>query len=341
MEIRGVQSVEYNVAQYCFPSNNLSCLREMRTRSETVIMYIFFSALSGCTVFLNLLVIISISHFKQLHTPTNLLILSLAVADFVVGLIVMPIESIRMIENCWYFGVIFCSLFPFILYLVVSASLGNLVFISIDRFIAVNDPLRYNSKVTMRKTMFCIFLSWFCSIVYAVILLYDHLCNPVVHSSCVGQCTVVSDYAVAMTDLIVTFLSPCMAMISLYVRIFHTARKQIKLITAAASNVCQLHSKAVVAKKSEHKAAKTLGVVVLMYLICWIPYYICILTMSTISTSSLTINIFSWFMYSNSCINPIIYAFFYPWFKTSAQHILSRKILDKSSSFRNLFPENS
>ncbi len=107
-------------------------------------------------MFLNLLVIISISHFKQLHTPTNLIILSLAVADLIVGLIVIPFMGITFIESCWYFGETFCSLFLFISFMVVSASLGNLVFISVDRYIAVSDPLRYTIRVTTDKLCFAL-----------------------------------------------------------------------------------------------------------------------------------------------------------------------------------------
>ncbi|KAM6970015.1 trace amine-associated receptor 6-like [Aplochiton taeniatus] len=131
-------------------------------------MYIFFGSLSLFTVFLNLLVIVSISHFKQLHTPTNMLVLSLAVADFLIGLIVIPVEGIKLVQSCWYFGQWMCTAFKGMVYIIVFASLYNLVVIAVDRYIAVCDPLLYYSKITMA------FLSW--------VLLINASINPLLYA---------------------------------------------------------------------------------------------------------------------------------------------------------------
>ncbi|KAI4904333.1 hypothetical protein NFI96_033543 [Prochilodus magdalenae] len=121
--------------QYCFPENNSSCRKEVRTEPGNLLLYVFLSCVSVCTVVLNLLVIISISHFKQLHTPTNLLILSLAVADLLVGLVVMPVNIMELIDSCWYLGRVACSVYPLITFVSGSGSLFSMVFIAVDRIL--------------------------------------------------------------------------------------------------------------------------------------------------------------------------------------------------------------
>lgn len=60
-------------------------------------------------VTLNQLLIISISPFKQLHAPTHLLLLSSAISDLLVGLLVLPVETIRSTETRWLMGDFVCE----------------------------------------------------------------------------------------------------------------------------------------------------------------------------------------------------------------------------------------
>ncbi|XP_067289393.1 trace amine-associated receptor 13c-like [Pseudorasbora parva] len=309
--------------QYCFPNNSLSCFKEIKHEVEYAILYIFISLLSVFTVFLNLLVIISISHFKQLHTPTNMLILSLAVADLIVGLIVIPLMGITFIESCWYFGETFCSIFLFIAFMVVSASLGNLVFISVDRYIAVSDPLRYTVRVTTDKVVFCIIINWLCSSIYSVIILSNTMFYPETHDKCYGDCTVSFKFEHVVTDLIVTFVAPSSVIMFIYVKIFCVAKHQAKVVNSVTG-----------VSRSQRKAETTLGIVVMVYFMCWIPYYI--VTLIGGNESSVEFNVTCWILYINSCMNPLIYALFYKWFRITAKHIVTLKILKPSSEYLSL-----
>nr|XP_055062967.1 trace amine-associated receptor 13c-like [Misgurnus anguillicaudatus] len=317
---------EDHETQYCFPAINSSCIKTKRSTYEYNIMYVFFSLLSVWTVFLNLLVIISISHFKKLHTPTNMLILSLAVADLFVGLIIMPLEAIRLIETCWYFGDIICRLFIFILGLLVSTSLSNLVLIAVDRYVAVCHPLLYPQKITTTRTIIIICVSWFCSSVYSISIVMTISQRKY---TCYGECIIMSSFALIIIDLFLSFLLPCIVIITLYLRIFYVAHQQVKVINSLLRSEKHL-TESSVRRKSESKAALTLGIIVTVYLFCWIPYYSLTLTPNTRMTSVIAYFIL-WMVYINSALNPLIYAIFYPWFRTSVKHILNLSKIFKTS----------
>ncbi|XP_069454089.1 trace amine-associated receptor 2-like [Ovis canadensis] len=123
-------------------------------------MYSFMAGAIFITVFGNLAMILSISYFKQLHTPTNFLILSMAVTDFLLGFTIMPYSMIRSVENCWYFGLTFCKIhYSFDLMLSIT-SIFHLCSVAIDRFYAICYPLQYSIKMTIPVIKQLLVLCW-------------------------------------------------------------------------------------------------------------------------------------------------------------------------------------
>ncbi|XP_060883146.1 trace amine-associated receptor 13c-like [Labrus mixtus] len=323
-------------AELCYPQLlNSSCRGIMRPRTEAILFYALLSSIAVLTVVLNLLVIISISHFRQLHTPTNLLLLSLAISDLLVGLLVMPVETVRFIETCWLLGDLMCAMSDIIAFTLTSASVGNMVLISIDRYVAICHPLQYSNQITRSRVELCVCLCWACSILYTVLILKEHLRQPDRYNSCFGECVVVINYVSGTVDLVFTFIGPCVVILVLYMRVFIVAVSQARAmqthITGAAVGKVRI-----TAMKSERKAAKTLGIVILVFLITFCPYYYPSLAGQDISNSASSWAIVTWLLYFNSCLNPLIYALFYPWFRKAIKIIVTLKILEQYSSLTNI-----
>uniref|UniRef100_A0AAZ3QBD6 G-protein coupled receptors family 1 profile domain-containing protein n=1 Tax=Oncorhynchus tshawytscha TaxID=74940 RepID=A0AAZ3QBD6_ONCTS len=125
-----------------------------------------------------------------LHTPTNLLILSLAVSDLLVGLIVIPVVTVAIMESCWGFGEYFWACNFYISFECTSLLLSNLVLISINLYVAVCDPLLYHSKITIRGTICCISITLCCCIIYDAVIIKD-VVNAQTPSRCLKECFIV------------------------------------------------------------------------------------------------------------------------------------------------------
>ncbi|XP_072515018.1 trace amine-associated receptor 7c-like [Salminus brasiliensis] len=276
---------------------------------------------------------------KELHTPTNLLILSLAVADLLVGMFVMPVRIMELIDSCWYLGETACSASLVINGFSMAASLCSLILIAVDRYIAVSDPLLYSTRITVSKTSLFISLGWSLCLLYIIIYLYfnHHLLQSQIISRCYGECVVSIKDSWVIVDLVLLFLAPCSVILILYSIIFIAARRQAKAVRAV-TDASKRHGSA---NSSKTKAAKTLGIVIFVYLACWIPFYISSpnLSVESLTTSSIVWTVFVWVICLNSSVNPLIYAIFYPWFRTSVKFIVTCRIFKFSSSRFNLLPE--
>uniref|UniRef100_A0A3B4YXW6 G-protein coupled receptors family 1 profile domain-containing protein n=1 Tax=Seriola lalandi dorsalis TaxID=1841481 RepID=A0A3B4YXW6_SERLL len=316
--------------ELCFSQLNNSCRKTMHSHSEAMFIYSLLSFITLLTVVLNLLVIISISHFRQLHTTTNLLLLSLAVTDFLVGLLQMPAE-ILLFRGCWILGDFICAVNHFLGYLIVSVSVGSMVLISIDRYMAICDPMFYNTKVTLRRVQYCVCLLWIFSAVHSTWILRDFLKQPEKYNSCYGECVVAVSYIEGAVDLVVTFLGPILIITLLYIRVFVVAVSQARAMRSHIAAVTLQRSQTVKAKKSEIKAARTLGVVIAMFLLCNSPYYCFAVAAESNMVGATSSAIELWLVYFNSCLNPVIYVFFYPWFRKAIKHIVTLQILQPGS----------
>ncbi|XP_034549976.1 trace amine-associated receptor 7b-like [Notolabrus celidotus] len=323
--------------QLCFPHLNTSCRRPQSSWSHKVLIFMVLTFISVLTTTLNLLVIISISHYKQLHSPTNLLLLSLAVSDFFVGFLMF--FQILLIDGCWYLGDLMCDLYSTFDFIITSSSVGNMVLISADRYVAICDPLHYSSRVSVRGVSVCSGLCWICSVLYNGVLMRDYLKQPGQFKSCAGECVVVVDYVAGLADVFFSFIGPVSVIMVLYLRVFVVAVSQARVMRSQVA--AQQSSVKVTVKKSELKAARTLGVVVVVFLLCLCPYFCVTLsgqdTLIDASSAAFVICLF----YFNSCLNPLIYAFFYPWFRKSVRLIVTLQILKPGSCDTNMLQRDA
>ncbi|XP_067371898.1 trace amine-associated receptor 13c-like [Channa argus] len=271
---------------------------------------------------------------RQLHTPSNLLLLSLAVSDLLSGLVVTPLGVLRQ-TTCWFLGDLVCSFYNYFSCFVNSNSIGDMVLISVDRYVAICHPLHYPTRVTVTRVKMCVYVCWICSVLYSGMFLKDDLTQPGRYKSCYGECVIIIDNISGTVDIVSSFIVPVTLIVILYLRVFVTAVSQARAMRSHVAAITVQHSGTVRTKKSELKAARTLGVVVVIFLICFCPIYNGSFIIDSFNNALPETIVFT-LMSVNPCLNPVIYALFYPWFRKAIRLIFSLQILQPGSCETNM-----
>ena len=131
------------------------------------------------TIFGNVLVITAVYLYHRLRRMTNFFIISLAISDLFVALIHLPLRIDQSVHNNnWCFdkapGVVTTCAYWIVMDTVFSsASICNLVVISIDRFLAITKPFQYQRRMTKKVGFSLIAFVWVYAMLWGTLSLID------------------------------------------------------------------------------------------------------------------------------------------------------------------------
>lgn len=179
-----------------------------------------------CCIIGNCFVIAAVILERSLHNVANYLILSLAVADLMVAVLVMPLSVVSEISEVWFLHSEVCHMWISFDVLCCTASILHLVAIALDRYWAVTS-LDYMRRRTARRILLMILAVWVVALSISIPPLFgwrDTENDP----EKTGLCIISQDHGYTIFSTVGAFYLPMFIMICIYARIYTVARARIR-----------------------------------------------------------------------------------------------------------------
>ncbi|XP_035465103.1 alpha-1A adrenergic receptor isoform X2 [Scophthalmus maximus] len=252
----------------------------------------------------NILVILSVLFHHHWRSVTHYFIANLAAADLLLSSAVLPFSATSEALGRWVFGRTFCGVWAALDVLCCTASILSLCVISIDRYLAVSYPLRYPAIATGRRGLTAVAALWGLSAAISVGPLFGWK-EPDPEDETV--CRITEEPGYALFSALGSFYVPLVIILAMYCRVYTVVKRETNTIRKGSEGegvetegvVLRIHRghAAQTGKQEddeglkrhkrstfplprllkftrEEKAAKTLGIVVGCFILCWLPFFL-------------------------------------------------------------------
>lgn len=224
---------------------------------------------------------------SSMHTKPNVLIVSLAVGDFLLIVISVPFTSTIYTFDAWYYGKAVCKLNEFMQSLSLGVSVFTLVALSADRFVAIVYPFTAYCAVTMARIRAVALTIW----VVAVLLALVDLIGADVRPCCQPPLDICDVYPSEWGDgykrfrktarFLVYFLIPVVVIVTLYALIACVLLRQPREGQGRERNsgtMTTTKTSAIGRRiESRKRVAKVVLFFVFIFIVCWFPRHVYVL----------------------------------------------------------------
>lgn len=259
----------------------------------------------------NGLVLLAIIKNPRLQTVTNCFIASLALADFLVGIVVAPLAALSYLGLPHNFlGCVFTNS---VVLTFTQVSIFNLLAVAIERFCAIKHPFAYTRHIDIKRALLVNAVVWCMGTFIGFIPVFGWNREDLHNENWTCNFLNVIDITyVVYFHFFGCIIIPLLVISAIYLYIFSIVRKQMSQIAALEISDIQLGPTSTLTKfKKEIKAAKSLAIVIVLFAVSWIPIHILnTMTLTCACPYPLELLLATIVLsHANSAINPVLYAY--------------------------------
>jgi len=294
-----------NVSQAVFPNTLMN-----RSMGQVIVDVGPLFLINLTALFGNTLLCIAFFKNNHLRSVTNIFVLTLAVSDIIMSLTCMPLSEGSLIAGEWIFGDLLCHIQGFLAHFLAFFSLQMMAITAVNRYFRVIKPDLYQKIFTPGYTSLIILLASLLSVgILGSIMFAQHRNLFVFHP---GKTICVNLYRSLISTQIYTIFSsvafvflPAIVIIWCYTKVFRSIRRHYRRLAARMTSSECINSM----NPAEIVVTRMVFAIVIAFFICWIP---CIVIDLVDITRDDWFNrrvylTYTYFAYTSSAINPIIY----------------------------------